>query len=70
MVGFLLGLREYAKFPCFICSWDSRAREQHWREKEWPVREQMVPGEKNIQAQPLVERSKIFFLHYVSSWES
>ena len=25
------------------------------------VREQMVPGEKNIQAQPLVERSKIVF---------
>ena len=41
--------------------WDSRAREQHWRQKEWPVREQMVPGEKNIQAQPLVERSEIVF---------
>ena len=41
--------------------WDSRAREQHWRQKELPVREQMVPGEKNIQAQPLEERSKIVF---------
>ena len=62
MVGFLLGLQGgYTKFPCFICLWDSRAREEHWRQKEWPVREQMVPGEKNIQAQPLVERSKIVF---------
>ena len=61
MVGFLLGLQGgYTKFPCFICLWDSRAREQHWRQKKWPVREQMVPGE-NIQAQPLVERSKIVF---------
>ena len=62
MVGFLLGLQgEYTKFPCFICLWDSRAREQHWRRKEWPVGEQMVPGEKNILAQPLVERVKIVF---------
>ena len=62
MVGFLLGLQEgYTKFPCFICLWDSRAREQHWRQKEWSVREQTVRGEKNIQAQPLVERSKIIF---------
>ena len=41
--------------------WDSQAREQHWRQKEWPVREQMVPSEKNIQVPPLVERSKIVF---------
>ena len=62
MVGFLLGLQGgYTKFPCFICLWDSRAREQHWRQKESPVREQMVPGEKNIQAQPLVKRSNIVF---------
>ena len=62
MVGFLLGLLGgYTKLQCFICLWDSRAREQHWRQKEYPVREQMVPGEKNIQVQPLVERSKIVF---------
>ena len=62
MVGYLLGLQGgYTKFPCFICLWNSRAREQYWRQKEWPVREQMVPGEKNLQAQPLVERSKIVF---------
>ena len=62
MVGFYLGFQGgYTKFPCFICLQDSRAREQHWRQKEWPEREQTVPGEKNIQAQPLVERSKIVF---------
>ena len=34
MVGFLLGLQGgYTKFPCFICLWDSRASEQHWRHK-------------------------------------
>ena len=44
-----------------MCLWDSRAKEQHWIKKEWPVREEMVPGEKNIQAKPLVETSKIVF---------
>ena len=35
MVGFLLGLQgRYTKFPCFICLWDSRAREQHWKQKK------------------------------------
>ena len=30
MVEFLLGLQGgYTKFQCFICLWDSRAREQH-----------------------------------------
>ena len=62
MVGFLLGPQGgYTKFPCFMCLWNSRAKEQHWIKKEWPVREQMVPGEKNIQAQLLVEKSKIVF---------
>lgn len=21
----------YTKYPCFLCLWDSRAREQHWK---------------------------------------
>ena len=49
----------YSKFPCFLCLWDSRARAQHWIKQDWPVREELVPGEKNVQAHPLVERSKI-----------
>jgi len=39
--------------------WDSRATAQHWIKQDWPAREELVPGEKNVQAQPLVERSKI-----------
>ena len=60
MVGFLLGLQcGYMRFPCFLCLWDSRARAQHWINQDWPVREELMPGEKNVQAHPLVERSKI-----------
>ena len=33
MVCFLLGQqRGYTKYPCFLCMWDSRAREKHWLE--------------------------------------
>jgi len=60
MVGFLLGLQcGYTKFPCFLYLWDSRARAQHWITQNCPVREELVPGEKNVQAHPLLERSKI-----------
>ena len=61
MVGFLLGLQGgYTKFPCFLCLWDSRARTEHWIQKDWPVRSMLTPGSFNVLA-PLVERSKIVF---------
>ena len=49
----------YTKLPRFLCFWDSRARAQYWMKQDWPVREELVPGEKNVQAHPLVEKSKI-----------
>ncbi|QQP53101.1 Uncharacterized protein FKW44_005452 [Caligus rogercresseyi] len=62
MVNFLLGQQGgFTKFPCFLCHWDSRAREEHWVRKEWPKRTHMTVGEKNVIAEPLVDRSKIIF---------
>ena len=62
MVNFLLGQQSgFTKFPCFLCHWDSRARAEHWERKEWPKRDVMVVGEKNVIAEPLVDRSKIIF---------
>ena len=23
-------LQGYTKYPCFLCSWDSRAKNEHW----------------------------------------
>jgi len=64
-LGFLLGLQcGYTKFPCFLCLWNSRARAQHRIKQGWPVREELVPCEKNVQAHPLVERSKIILLPF------
>ncbi|KAG0720826.1 Pyruvate dehydrogenase phosphatase regulatory subunit, mitochondrial [Chionoecetes opilio] len=60
MVNFLLGQQSgFTKYPCFLCMWDSRDRAQHYVKKEWPAREQLVPGARNIINEPLVDREKI-----------
>ncbi|XP_069623312.1 uncharacterized protein [Ranitomeya imitator] len=62
MVCFLLGQqRGYTKYPCFLCMWDSRAREKHWVESNWPPRSGLKPGDPNILHQPLVDRKNILF---------
>ena len=60
MVNLLLGQQSgYTKYPCFICLWDSRATSEHWVRKEWPPRDGMVVGQKNVIAEPLVDRDRI-----------
>ena len=60
MVNFLLGQqRGYTKYPCFLCYCDSKANEEHWVRKEWPPRNTIKPGEKNIVNNPLVDRKNI-----------
>ena len=62
MVNFLLGQQGgYTKYPCFLCYWDSRAKEEHWMRKEWPPRTSVVHGDKNIIHEPLVDRKNITF---------
>ena len=52
MVSFLLGQQHgYTKYPYFLCMWDSKAREKHWIEANWP----------NIIYEPLFDRKKIIF---------
>ena len=56
MVNFLLGQqRGHTKYSCFLCYWDSRVNEEHWASKEWPPRNTIKPGEKNIVNNPLVD---------------
>lgn len=60
MVNFLLGQQGgYTKNPCFLCLWDSRDNAQHWVKKDWPIREKLVVGEKNVINEPLVNRDRI-----------
>ncbi|KAL4709243.1 hypothetical protein ACJJTC_010543 [Scirpophaga incertulas] len=57
MVNFLLGQQSgYTKYPCFLCFWDSRDKKTHWVQKEWPKRENVVVGQKNVINVALVEQ--------------
>ena len=38
-----------AKFCCFLCLWDSRARTEHYVRKHWPTRDE-IEQEKQHQA--------------------
>jgi hypothetical protein len=61
VIGLLLGQQPgYTKMPCFLCEWDSRARNDHWERSIWPRRRALVPGTKNIKNEPLVNPDKIF----------
>ena len=61
MVNFLLGQQGgFTKFPCFLCFWDSRARDKYWVQREWPKRK-LVVGEANVIHEPLIDRNKIIF---------
>ena len=60
VVAILLGLQlGYTKYCCFICEWDSRARTQHYVKKEWPERQSLEPGTKNVKHVPLVDPKKV-----------
>jgi hypothetical protein len=49
----------YTKFPCFLCEWNSRARSQHWKQKQCPSRVSLMLGAKNIAWESLVDPQKV-----------
>jgi len=44
---------------CFICQWDSRARNEHYIRKDWPLRGNLTPGSKNIIKKSLIPTDKV-----------
>ena len=62
MVNFLLSQQSgYTKFPCFLCTWESRDEASHCKIKNWPVPEQLKVGHKNVIHGQLVPSEKIIF---------
>jgi hypothetical protein len=49
----------YAKYLCFMCEWDSRARSQQWEQKHWMPQTSLEPGSKNMLRKSLVDLKKI-----------
>ena len=42
-----------------MCEWDSRDKINHWIKREWPLRESLLPGYRNILHPALVDRSNM-----------
>lgn len=60
IISFLMGLQGgYVKYPCYLCQWDSRADDRHFKQTEWPLRENFTVGQLNVRSAPLVDASKI-----------
>jgi hypothetical protein len=61
VIAVLLGLElGYTKFCCFLCEWDRRDRKNHFVKKQWPKRESLTPGKKNVTCKPLVDPKKVY----------
>ena len=60
VVALLRGLQlGYTKYCCFLCLWDSRARNKHYIGKTWPQSIEEEKGKHNYVALPLVPQNKI-----------
>jgi hypothetical protein len=49
----------YTKFCCFLCEWNSRAKDKHYEIKDWSMGENSAPGRKYVRNQQLVDKDKI-----------
>ena len=56
LTGLQLG---YTKYCCFLYLWDSKARSEHYKKKQWPLRRDIKPGQHNVTALPLVPQERI-----------
>ena len=60
LVAILSGLQGgNTKFPCILCLWDSRDRQNHYTRKVWPERVGRTYGEYNIKNDPLIPQEEI-----------
>lgn len=60
IISMILGQQSgYTKYPCFLCEWDSRAKNEHWTKKQWLPRKNLTPGSMNVVKRALVESGKI-----------
>ncbi|GBN32472.1 hypothetical protein AVEN_194332-1 [Araneus ventricosus] len=49
----------YTKYPCFLCLWDSPAKDLYWTKTDWSLRGALTPGEKNVINTTLLPPEKV-----------
>ena len=56
----LLGLQKgFTSYPCFLCEWNSRARDEHYVRSVWLPRKTLTSGVKNVEKKSLVPSYKV-----------
>ncbi|XP_066463509.1 uncharacterized protein [Eleutherodactylus coqui] len=61
VIGMLMGMQTgFTKFCCFLCLWDSRAVNDHYKKRDWHLRTEYEPGVSSVHHTPLVDPRKIF----------
>ncbi len=60
VIALLSGLQlGNTKYPCYLCHWDSRAKDCHYVVSQWPARNNSKCGVNNIVHRPLVRQQDI-----------
>ena len=60
VIAILLGLQTGCmKYCCFLCYWDSRARDEHYTVKVWSERNSFVPWQRNVAEDPLADNKNV-----------
>ena len=60
VIAILLGLQTgYTKYCCFLCYWDSLARDKHYTVKVWSERDSFELGQRNVAEDPLVDTKHV-----------
>lgn len=55
VIAILLGLQTgYTKYCCFLCYWDSHARDKHYTVRVWSERDSFERGQRVVARSPLV----------------
>ena len=49
----------YMKYYCFLCYWDSRARDKHYTIKVWYERDSFEPGQRNAAEDPVLDTKNL-----------
>jgi hypothetical protein len=61
----LLGLQlGHTEFCCFFCESDIKDRKHHYVQKQWPKRESLILGPKNLVSNPLITPEKVYLSFY------
>lgn len=59
MVAILMGMQlGFTKYCCFLCMWDSRNIDAHYKKKDWPRRSWLI-GQGNLIHKPLVKSENV-----------